>query len=152
MRYRGSILVRWLILLVAFAATGIAVRSATTDSVKVVASVVDVAKRETPLSPGIGVEFVIHSPERLRATKFILVVKSGNRAQVRTTHPIGSLESIELPASTVDALVTQRKTWESTERQIDNGIRPEMISEAILLPSIDAEGLRIEPARVQNPE
>lgn len=152
MRYPGRLLLRRLVFAVAFAATGIVVRSAPSNPVRVVASVVSIAKREAPLSAGIEVEFMVHDPERLRATKFILVVNSADRAHVRAAHPIGLLESVELPASTVEALVKQRKTWESTERQIDNGTRPEMISKAILLPSVDAEGLRFEPARVQNPE
>lgn len=127
-------------------------RSASVESVKVIASVVDIAKREAPLSPGIGIEFVIHTPEKLRATKFILVTRVAERSQARATYPIGILVSIELPASTVDVLMRQRADLDSCERQIDTGVRPEMISQGILLPSVEANQLRTAPERYQSSE
>jgi hypothetical protein len=103
---------------------------------KILASVARVHQPRKDIHDTVTLSMTIHAPSRFGGFSFIVVTESSDRAKIRARFPIGSLQTLELPAKTILELEAQDDAQVSVERSLDAGIKPSHISAIYVVPTV----------------
>lgn len=106
------------------------------EAVRVIVSVEKIENPDAKKEGSVTVLLRLHFPKEIAGTSFLIVTKSRDRASVRSSLPLASLQRASLPHSLFEELLKQRKSIDRWETTVDGGIDPEMISEVVALPML----------------
>jgi hypothetical protein len=102
----------------------------------IVASVDSIDLQSPPILGAFGVLLTVQSPSTLAGTKLYLYPESKDRDAISRSYPLGARFSISLSSSQIEALARERRAQKWFKKQVDAGVRPELISEAVPIPGI----------------
>lgn len=130
-------------------AFSLAVAAHAAETLHIVASVTRIHEEGAPMQPGVYIDFVVHSPAELQGLPVTMFTTGASRRARRAEFPLGAQFRIALPEAAVAALKKAKKDDEHVQGMIDDGVKPEMISQLVLPAQIVLAELTTKPARVE---
>ncbi len=119
------------------------------EALRVVASVVRVHEEGAPMKPGVYIDFVVHAPAEFRGLPITMFAAGAPRRARRAEFPVGALFALQVPDAVCAALKKAKLDEDHIQRMIDDGVKPEMISQIVAPAQIDLAELATKPSRIE---
>lgn len=98
---------------------------------------------------GVYIDLVVNTPVGFQGLPITMFTAGASRRARRAEFPLGAQFSIELPEAAIAALRKAKRDEDHVQGMIDDGVKPEMISQLVIPAQIALSELAPKPTRIE---